>query len=486
MNPHAVRRRSVPAGPGAALCGLPRSPQRDRGGTKALGTSRQKVTCTLFSLWEALRKQGSPLADGEDNPQLIPEPALLIPVRRQGKEERTEPRSVPPNSAERAQVRSARGSGTPRQLPGRWAARRGERGQQSRKPFALTSSLSPYPGGVLAANVFHKVQSDKKPRNQSQLHSNPLRVPLLLSVRFFFSFPFEKKTEVARDEHSSTDTCADVQSQAWLGWWPFFLFLSFLFFFLLLFALFFPLFFPFSLFFFFLFFSFFSLLFYLFINFPRPSALPIPLQRRPPRCYLRRTSEGTQQPRGAVQPPPGSMPAAWWGGAGGRAAERPCVRRAGEVPTRPGGPTAVREECARAGAPGGQEEDPAPPPPLRSNRRAQVGRAPPPADGQPPPGRVRQPLRSGAPGERPRGGAGRGGTRQPAAPGTAWGAPSGRPPPAAGPGGGRGARSRAASRGGAGRDRAPLASPPPSAFPGSRALRVAPLAGAGKMRRAFL
>lgn len=250
MNPHAVRRRSVPAGPGAALCGLPRSPQRDRGGTKALGTSRQKVTCTLFSLWEALRKQGSPLADGEDNPQLIPEPALLIPVRRQGKEERTEPRSVPPNSAERAQVRSARGSGTPRQLPGRWAARRGERGQQSRKPFALTSSLSPYPGGVLAANVFHKVQSDKKPRNQSQLHSNPLRVPLLLSVRFFFSFPFEKKTEVARDEHSSTDTCADVQSQAWLGWWPFFLFLSFLFFFLLLFALFFPLFFPFSLFFF--------------------------------------------------------------------------------------------------------------------------------------------------------------------------------------------------------------------------------------------
>lgn len=174
--------------PGAALCGLPRSPQRDRGGTKALGTSRQKVTCTLFSLWEALRKQGSPLADGEDNPQLIPEPALLIPVRRQGKEERTEPRSVPPNSAERAQVRSARGSGTPRQLPGRWAARRGERGQQSRKPFALTSSLSPYPGGVLAANVFHKVQSDKKPRNQSQLHSNPLRVPLLLSVRFFFFF----------------------------------------------------------------------------------------------------------------------------------------------------------------------------------------------------------------------------------------------------------------------------------------------------------
>lgn len=253
MNPHAVRRRSVPAGPGAALCGLPRSPQRDRGGTKALGTSRQKVTCTLFSLWEALRKQGSPLADGEDNPQLIPEPALLIPVRRQGKEERTEPRSVPPNSAERAQVRSARGSGTPRQLPGRWAARRGERGQQSRKPFALTSSLSPYPGGVLAANVFHKVQSDKKPRNQSQLHSNPLRVPLLLSVPFFFPFLSRKKPR-----WRGMSTAAQIpapMSKARLGWagglfFSFFLFYFFFFCFLLFFS-------PFSFRFLFFFFSFF-------------------------------------------------------------------------------------------------------------------------------------------------------------------------------------------------------------------------------------
>lgn len=49
---------------------------------------------------------------------------------------------------------------------------------------ALTSSLAPSPGGVLAADVFHKVQNDKKTRNQSQVHSNPVMFP------FFFSFFF--------------------------------------------------------------------------------------------------------------------------------------------------------------------------------------------------------------------------------------------------------------------------------------------------------
>lgn len=49
---------------------------------------------------------------------------------------------------------------------------------------ALTSSLAPSPGGVLAADVFHKVQNDKKPRNQSQVHSNPVIFPFLFS--FFF------------------------------------------------------------------------------------------------------------------------------------------------------------------------------------------------------------------------------------------------------------------------------------------------------------
>lgn len=76
--------------------------------------------------------------------------------------------------------------GAPEQVNG---TTRGSRSYQSINLFALTSSLSPYPGGVLAANVFHKVQSDKKPRKQSQLHSNPLRVRLLLFVGFVFSFP---------------------------------------------------------------------------------------------------------------------------------------------------------------------------------------------------------------------------------------------------------------------------------------------------------
>jgi hypothetical protein len=49
----------------------------------------------------------------------------------------------------------------------------------------LTSSLAPSSGGVLAANVFHKVQNDKKTRNQSQVHSNPVMFPFFLS--FFFS-----------------------------------------------------------------------------------------------------------------------------------------------------------------------------------------------------------------------------------------------------------------------------------------------------------
>lgn len=53
-----------------------------------------------------------------------------------------------------------------------------------KKSPALTSSLAPSPGGVLAADVFHKVQNDKKPRNQSQVHSNPVMLPFLFS--FFF------------------------------------------------------------------------------------------------------------------------------------------------------------------------------------------------------------------------------------------------------------------------------------------------------------
>lgn len=52
---------------------------------------------------------------------------------------------------------------------------------------ALTSSLAPSPGGVLAADVFHKVQNDKKPRNQSQVHSNPVMFLFFLS---FFSFDY--------------------------------------------------------------------------------------------------------------------------------------------------------------------------------------------------------------------------------------------------------------------------------------------------------
>lgn len=47
---------------------------------------------------------------------------------------------------------------------------------KNKHTHALTSSLSPDSGRVLAANVFHQVQSDKEPRHQSQLHSNPVRV----------------------------------------------------------------------------------------------------------------------------------------------------------------------------------------------------------------------------------------------------------------------------------------------------------------------
>jgi hypothetical protein len=57
-------------------------------------------------------------------------------------------------------------------------------GSKCVKNPALTSSLAPSPGGDLAADVFHKVQNDKKPRNQSQVHSNPVMFP------FFFSFVF--------------------------------------------------------------------------------------------------------------------------------------------------------------------------------------------------------------------------------------------------------------------------------------------------------
>lgn len=53
-----------------------------------------------------------------------------------------------------------------------------------KKTPALTSSLAPSPGGVLAADVFHKVQNDKKPRNQSQVHSNPVMFPFLLLFSF--------------------------------------------------------------------------------------------------------------------------------------------------------------------------------------------------------------------------------------------------------------------------------------------------------------
>lgn len=61
----------------------------------------------------------------------------------------------------------------------------GGREQTCNKKPALTSSLAPSPRGVLAADVFHKVQNDKKPRNQSQVHSNPVMFPFLLF--FFFS-----------------------------------------------------------------------------------------------------------------------------------------------------------------------------------------------------------------------------------------------------------------------------------------------------------
>lgn len=54
-------------------------------------------------------------------------------------------------------------------------------GSKRVKTPALTSSLAPSPRGVLAADVFHKVQNDKKPRNQSQVHSNPVMFPFLFS-----------------------------------------------------------------------------------------------------------------------------------------------------------------------------------------------------------------------------------------------------------------------------------------------------------------
>lgn len=73
--------------------------------------------------------------------------------------------------------------------PHRPGAPTGERGgreggsARTRKRPALTSPLAPSPGGVLAADVFHKVQNDKKPRDQSQAHSNPVLVPF--SSSFF-------------------------------------------------------------------------------------------------------------------------------------------------------------------------------------------------------------------------------------------------------------------------------------------------------------
>lgn len=102
---------------------------------------------------------------------------------------------------------------------------------------------------------------------------------------------------------------------------------------------------------------------------------------------------------------------------------------------------AVGEECARAGAAGGQREDPAPPPPIRSSRALRRGhRQPPGAGGPGPPGSpARRPgapgLHAGATPERGPGGEapGRGGPGReeasPSAPARREEAPRSRPSP---------------------------------------------------------
>lgn len=186
----------------------PRSLNGDRGGERRLGHPSKKlpVASSRFSFgkWKELRKDVplyQPLRyKGADAG--LPGASSAHPGEvREKSGKRSKIAFIPPTQSNCPQIRStaprarnllpsalAKAPGA-QELPGQVnSTTRGSRSYQSINLFALTSSLSPYPGGVVAANVFHKVQSDKKPRNQSQLHSNPLRVRLLLFVLFLFPF----------------------------------------------------------------------------------------------------------------------------------------------------------------------------------------------------------------------------------------------------------------------------------------------------------
>lgn len=132
--------------------------------TRGRGPRQRQVRATLASAWMR-GKRGERGGRGERR-RPRPSPYCYLPRRRGGQ--------------------SGRGAALGADS-GRDSDPTGERGgrEQTRRKPALTSSVAPSPGGVLAADVFHKVQNDKKPRNQSQVHSNPVIVPFLFSF-----FPF--------------------------------------------------------------------------------------------------------------------------------------------------------------------------------------------------------------------------------------------------------------------------------------------------------